>query len=202
MHRLLRWNQMNYKGYLIALMGLFCISNSVFAQTDSKLSTGKWIKIGITQNGIYKIDASWLDKNKIDRASLNPKQVSLYSTNAGTLPQDLKISRPQDLEEIPIYFEGEQDNKWDASDFFIFWGNSPHKIIFDFQKKSLTRHLVLYNPLNNKNWDLGGTHNPHHWNGYVRHWQKILPLNFLAFFHVGLLSYSYGILKANNLAAS
>jgi len=43
---------MNYKGYFIALMGLFCISNSVFAQTDSKLLTGKWVKIGITQNGI------------------------------------------------------------------------------------------------------------------------------------------------------
>jgi hypothetical protein len=125
-------------------MGLFCISNSVFAQTDSKLSTGKWVKIGITQNGIYKIDAIWLDKNKIDRASLNPKQVSLYSTASGTLPQDLKISRPQDLEEIPIYFEGEQDNKWDASDSFIFWGNSPHKIRFDFQQKIWVQELHAY----------------------------------------------------------
>ena len=135
---------MNFNGYLIALIASFCISNTVIAQTDSKLSTGKWVKIGITQNGIYKIDAIWLDKNKIDRGSLNPKQVSLYSTNAGTLPQDLKISRPQDLEEIPIYFEGEQDNKWDASDFFIFWGNSPHKIIFDFQKKSWVQELHAY----------------------------------------------------------
>ena len=135
---------MNFNGYLIALIASFCISNSAIAQTDSKLSTGKWIKIGITQNGIYKIDASWLDKNKIDRGSLNPKQVSLYSTASGTLPQDLKISRPQDLEEIPIYFEGEQDNKWDASDFFIFWGNSPHKIIFDFQKKSWVQELHAY----------------------------------------------------------
>jgi len=135
---------MNFNGYFIALIASFCISNSAIAQADSKLSTGKWIKIGITQNGIYKIDASWLDKNKIDRASLNPKQVSLYSTNAGILPQDLKISRPQDLEEIPIYFEGEQDNKWDASDFFIFWGNSPHKIIFDFQKKSWAQELHAY----------------------------------------------------------
>ena len=135
---------MNFKGYLIALIGSFCISNSVFAQTDSKLATGKWVKIGITQNGIYKIDATWLDKNKIDRATLNPKQVSLYSTNAGTLPQDLKNSRPQDLEEIPIYFEGEQDNKWDASDSFIFWGNSPHKIRFDFQQKIWVQELHAY----------------------------------------------------------
>jgi hypothetical protein len=135
---------MNYKGYFIALMGLFCISNSVFAQTDSKLSTGKWVKIGITQNGIYKIDAFWLEKNKIDRSSLNPKQVSLYSTASGALPQDLKIPRPQDLEEIPIYFEGEQDNKWDANDSFIFWGNSPHKIRFDFQQKIWVQELHAY----------------------------------------------------------
>ena len=135
---------MNFKGYLIALLGSFCISNSVIAQNDSKLSSGKWIKIGITQNGIYKVDAAWLDKNKIDRATLNPKQVSLYSTATGTLPQDLKIFRPLDLEEIPIYFEGDQDNKWDASDFFIFWGNSPHKILFDFQKKTWVQELHAY----------------------------------------------------------
>ena len=128
---------MSFKCYLTILLGLFCISNSVIAQTDSKLSTGKWVKIGLTQNGIYKIDAQWLDKNKIDRSTLNPKQVSLYSTSSGNLPQDLKISRPQDLEEIPIYFEGEQDNKWDPNDSFIFWGYSPHNIIFDFQKKNV-----------------------------------------------------------------
>ncbi len=135
---------MNFKCYFIALIGLFCIYNSVIAQTDSKLSTGKWVKIGLTQNGIYKIDANWLDKNKIDRASLKPKQVSLYSTASGNLPQDLKIPRPQDLEEIPIYFEGEQDNKWDANDSFIFWGNSPHKIRFDFQQKIWVQELHAY----------------------------------------------------------
>ena len=135
---------MSFKCYLTILLGLFCISNSVIAQTDSKLSTGKWVKIGLTQNGIYKIDAQWLDKNKIDRSTLNPKQVSLYSTSSGNLPQDLKISRPQDLEEIPIYFEGEQDNKWDPNDSFVFWGNSPHNIIFDFQKKTWVQQLHAY----------------------------------------------------------
>ena len=125
-------------------MGLFCISNFVIAQTDSKLSTGKWVKIGLTQNGIYKIDARWLDKNKIDRSTLNPKQVSLYSSSSGNLPQDLKISRPQDLEEIPIYFEGEQDNKWDPNDSFVFWGSSPHEIIFDFQKNTWVQKLHAY----------------------------------------------------------
>lgn len=144
MRRLPHWKRMNFKGYLIAFIGSFCISNSVIAQNDSKLSNGKWVKIGVTQNAIYKIDASWLDKNKIDRSTLNPKQVSLYSTTSGTLPQDLKISRPQDLQEIPIYFEGDQDSKWDAGDFFIFWGNSPHKIIFDFQKKTWVQELHAY----------------------------------------------------------
>lgn len=129
---------------MIALIGLFCISNVLIAQTDSKLSTGKWIKIGLTQNSLYKIDASWLDKNKIDRATLNPKQISLYSIVSGILPQDLKLPRPQDLEEIPIYFEGEQDNKWDVNDSFIFWGNSPHQIIFDYQKKIWSQELHTY----------------------------------------------------------
>lgn len=135
---------MNFKCFLIATIGLFSISNASIAQKDSKLSTGKWVKIGLTQNGIYKIDAIWLDKNKIDRSTLNPKQVSLYSTNSGILPQDLTTTRPQDLEEVPIYFEGDQDSQWDINDFFIFWGNSPHQIIFDFQKKVWGQELHAY----------------------------------------------------------
>jgi hypothetical protein len=135
---------MNFKCFIIAIIGLFSIANSLHAQTDSKLATGQWVKIGLTQNGIYKIDASWLEKNKIDRSTINPKKVSLFSTASGNLPQDLKTTRPQDLEEIPIYFEGDQDNKWDLSDFFIFWGNSPHQIIFDFQKKTWVQELHAY----------------------------------------------------------
>ena len=144
MHKLLLGKKMNFKCFIIAIIGLFSIANSLLSQTDSKLSTGKWVKIGLTQNGVYKIDAHWLDKNKIDRSTLNPKQVSLYSTAPGNLPQDLKQPRPQDLEEIPIYFEGDQDNQWDSGDFFIFWGNSPHQIIFDFQKKTWVQELHAY----------------------------------------------------------
>jgi len=135
---------MNFKCYLISFIALFCIFSSVIAQTDSKLSTGKWVKIGLSQNGIYKIDALWLEKNKIDRSTLNPRLVGLYSTNAGSLPQDLKAPRPKDLEEIPIYFDGEQDNKWDINDSFIFWGNSPHKISYNDQKKNWVQELHAY----------------------------------------------------------
>ena len=135
---------MNFKCFLIATIGLFSISNASIAQKDSKLSTGKWVKIGLNQNGIYKIDAVWLDKNKIDRSTINPKQVSLYSTNSGILPQDLTTTRPKDLEEVPIYFEGDQDSQWDINDFFIFWGNSPHQIVFDFQKKVWGQELHAY----------------------------------------------------------
>jgi hypothetical protein len=135
---------MNFKCFLIATIGLFSFYNASIAQKDSKLSTGKWVKIGLTQNGIYKIDAVWLDKNKIDRSTINPKQVSLYSTNSGILPQDLTTTRPQDLEEVPIYFEGDQDSQWDVNDFFIFWGNSPHQIVFDFQKKVWGQEVHAY----------------------------------------------------------
>jgi hypothetical protein len=125
-------------------MGLFCISIASIGQSDSKLSSGKWIKIGLTQNGLYKIDANWLQQYKIDRAALNPKQIGLYSSASGALPQDLKVPRPQDLQEIPISFDGEQDNKWDANDSFIFWGISPHKIIFDAQKKIWIQEIHAY----------------------------------------------------------
>lgn len=144
MRRLSHWNQVNFRCYLLAFILLLCFFSSLIGQPDSKLSSGKWLKIGITQNGLYKIDANWLSKYKIDRSILNPKKIGLYSVVSGILPQDLKDPRPLDLEEIPISFEGEQDNKWDVDDSFIFWGNSPHKIIFDPQKKIWAQEVHAY----------------------------------------------------------
>ena len=113
------------------ILGFFFFSFPFISrsQNPSRLSTGKWIKVGVTQSGMLKIDAAWLEKNQINRSDINPKQVGLYSTKPGMLPQDLAKERPYDLQAWPMYFEGEADGKWDASDYLLFWGESPHVLV-------------------------------------------------------------------------
>lgn len=113
------------------LFGIFCVISTAAlqAQIPSRLSNGKWIKVGVTQAGMLKIDAAWLAKNQLNRTDINPKQVGLYSTKPGMLSQDLAKERPKDLQPWPMFFEGEADGKWDATDYLLFWAESPHVLV-------------------------------------------------------------------------
>lgn len=69
---------------------------------SSVLASGRWLKVGITQSGIYQITPSWLSK-------LNQKatQIGVYGHEIGELPQANSTSRPIDLQPIPFLKEGE-----------------------------------------------------------------------------------------------
>ena len=58
---------MNKLFYLFLIY--FFLPLLIFGQT-SILNDGDWIKIGIIESGIYKIDKNFLDKNKIDIGKL------------------------------------------------------------------------------------------------------------------------------------
>lgn len=126
-HWILRLNNPTF-GFILGVFS-FLFSFSIQAQIQSRLSTGKWIKVAVSQSGMLKIDAAWLEKNQLNRTDINPKQVGLYSTKPGMLPQDLAKERPADLQAWPMYFEGETDGKWDATDYLLFWGESPHVLV-------------------------------------------------------------------------
>ena len=131
MPKLLHWIRRLTNPFLGILLGVFSflIPSATFAQIPSLLRSGKWIKVGTTQSGMLKIDAAWLEKNKLNRLEINPKQVGLYATKAGMLPEDLAKERPRDLQAWPMFFEGEADGKWDAADYCLFWGESPHVLV-------------------------------------------------------------------------
>jgi hypothetical protein len=106
---------------------LFEGSTPLFGQINSKLSEGKWLKIGIKESGFYKIDYNWLLKNQIDPSTIKPKNVGIYSQGNNYLPQKNSASRPKDLPTYSCYFYGENDSKWDKEDYLIFYGENPNK---------------------------------------------------------------------------
>ena len=78
----------------------------------SVLSEGKWVKISITQDGMYRLTRSALRKMGFS----NPENVRLYGYGGHRLSE---VSNPDneydDLQEIPLYKA--DDNTW------LFWGN-------------------------------------------------------------------------------
>jgi len=69
---------------------------------NSRLSSGKWVKVGITQSGIYQITPSFLAKY-----NQKSSQIGVYGHEIGELPQANSAARPIELQPIPFLKQGE-----------------------------------------------------------------------------------------------
>jgi len=94
-------------------------------KVQSVLSTGRWYKIHTGPAGIYRIDQGLLRALGIDPSAVNPRHLRLYGQRGGLLPQQNNLPAPDDLEEIPLFFPGEGDDRWDVSDAAYFYADGP-----------------------------------------------------------------------------
>ncbi|MCS7152502.1 MAG: type IX secretion system sortase PorU [Bacteroidia bacterium] len=100
-------------------------SSALFA-SQSVLANGTWYKIATGEGGIYQITTQTLQALGIDPSSVDPRQLRLYGQVGGPLPQENNAVQPDDLVEIPLFFPGESDGRWDPQDVAYFWAESPH----------------------------------------------------------------------------
>ncbi len=94
--------------------------------SSSVLASGEWYKLSVTETGIHVITYSDLQTMGIDPATLDPKKIRLYGNGGGVLPESLNEYRSDDLVENAIYVAGEADGIFDAQDYILFYGQSPH----------------------------------------------------------------------------
>jgi len=114
----------------------------------SVLSSGNIFKFGVTQNGIYKLDYAFL-KNELgisDLDNLDPRSIRLYGNGGTMLPEKNSDTRADDLTENAIQIVGEQDGKFDAGDYILFYAVGPRPWIYrpHATDPELTVRLHLY----------------------------------------------------------
>ncbi|PHR70864.1 MAG: hypothetical protein COA67_07665 [Lutibacter sp.] len=88
---------------------------------NSVLSTGTWYKFSVDTTGVFKIDRSFLQSLGVNTSSINPKNIKIYGNGGNMLPFLNSDFRYDDLEENAIFVSGEDDNKFDSSDFILFY---------------------------------------------------------------------------------
>lgn len=93
---------------------------------ESALNQGTWYKLSIVENGIYRLDASYLSSLGINTSSIDPRTIQIFGYGGGMVPQANSIERPDDMLENHIYVEGEGDGRMDASDYVLFYAEGPH----------------------------------------------------------------------------
>ena len=110
---------------------------SIPSLAQSVLQQGVWVKIGVTQSGVYRLDQAALARLNPAFASADPRRIRLYGNGGAPLPQLNAAPRAVDLTENAIQVTGESDGRFDAGDAILFVGQSPHTIRYD----TLTRRF-------------------------------------------------------------
>lgn len=88
---------------------------------------GKWYKIAVRNDGVHRIDKAFLEALGISTSNLNPAHINIYGNGEGALPELNSILRIDDLKKNAIFVFGEQDGRFDDSDYILFYGWGPHR---------------------------------------------------------------------------
>ena len=102
---------------------------------SSVLSSGKWYKIGVTKDGIYKLDYNFFKNMGFDMTT-SPANIRIYGNGGAMLPVQNNVPRPDDLIENAIMVNGNSDPSFGANDYVLFYGQSPHIWTYDTSKGS------------------------------------------------------------------
>jgi hypothetical protein len=98
----------------------FCLNAQNFKDSyssTSKLSEGKWFKVAVTSDGIYRIDYSKLKQIGLD----NPSNPYIYGNNFGQLSYYNDAPKPDDLKELSIYLSTGSDGIFNEGDYLLFF---------------------------------------------------------------------------------
>ncbi len=130
---------------------LMAFSFSLEAQDNSVLSSGTWHKMQLSSTGIYKLSYSDLASMGIDPSTINPKDIRIFHNGGGLVPQMNADDRVNDLCEIPIFVSGEDDGRFDADDYVLFyargpvtWKYNPQKAVYQHVKNPYSDYSYAF----------------------------------------------------------
>ncbi len=108
-----------YKALLVIVLSCLTALNLVHAQTGI-LESGKWIQLEFKQTGVYKITYNDLKSYGFEVGDFNPKKLHFYAVQG---PQTSLVNGEiqNSAIEIPIFVAGEDDGKFDQSDYILIY---------------------------------------------------------------------------------
>ena len=126
------------KRILCALLFVFGLLTSAWADSsryasESVLNSGKWVKIQVAEDGIYKLTAA--DLKKMGFSNLD--KVAVYGYGGWPLDEDFSTTYIDDVPEVAV---------WRSADYLLFYGKGPRKWEYSTSDKSF---IHTNNPYSN-----------------------------------------------------
>ena len=106
----------------------------------SVLSSGKWFKIKLTSDRIYKLTYDDLVAIGIS----NPAEVRIFGNGGGMLPVSNSVPQLNDLMENAIWFEKGDDGTFNKGDYILFFGKGPNPLKYDAERNWFYQEINLY----------------------------------------------------------
>jgi len=104
------------------------------AKSESVLRTGRFYKLAIEKEGIYKLDKSYLTSIGIELDAIEPKKLKIYFNGGDELEPSLDAEMNDGLQESAIYVHGEADGKFDDHDYLLFYAKTTNGVKFAVPK--------------------------------------------------------------------
>ena len=124
---------------VILFLGFSFICLEIYSQQNflntSFLSTGQWIRIGLTQSGIYKIEASQLSALGLNANPFPTNSLRVFGKKGGNLPEKIDSTSLTGLTEIPIET---------GSNYALFYAPGPHAWYYDSVTQTFRFEKNLY----------------------------------------------------------
>ncbi len=98
--------------------------------TSSVLSSGKWVMIKTTEDGIYRLTYDDLVQMGIE----SPSNIRIYGNGNRMLPKMSDQHRPDDLIENRIYISTGSDGTFGQGDYILFYGQG--RVSWDYNEES------------------------------------------------------------------
>ena len=119
---------------------------------NSALSNGTWHKLRISESGMYKITATYLDNNGIGESDVAINDIRLLANDQATLPEAFNQARTIDLQERAFkVVDNNGDGLFNGSDYLLFYGFGPHEWRynenndrFDYQKNIYREYNYVF----------------------------------------------------------
>lgn len=108
--------------------------------SSSVLSSGKWYRISVTEDNIYRVDYSSLRALGLE----NPSNPKIFSNNTGQLSYYNDGSQSDDLKEIAIFTNNGSDGIFNEGDYLLFYGKGTERWIYDYPTKEFSHQKHNY----------------------------------------------------------
>jgi hypothetical protein len=124
---------------------------------SSVLSKGFWYRIPVTSEGVYIIDAIYLQNAGLNPSTIDPRTIKIYGNGGKEVSEVLTDVRPEDLVENAIYVQGESDGVFDSDDFLVFYGKSTRGWDYNVATELHDHYFHHYSDVNYYWLTYGGT---------------------------------------------